>query len=360
MWNSVGTAPGANEIEVAVMGPGHGESVVIHLGGGRWMVIDSCTDVEEANRAPAPLLYLSALGVKIDTAVEIVVASHWDDDHTQGLGAVVDACPKAIFCCPSSLTKREFDGYVERLSTGAGNTKGANVSEFRKVLNLLADRGQTMWRAVPGREVLTTPLVRTWSPSDYEQELFLDFIAQDVPKHAQAHRKAVPGSPNLTSIVVTIEWPESCVLLGADMLAHDDSRRGWIAVASEAISLSARKGDLVKIPHHGSHTGHHVRMWTDMLHDQPMAVIAPYGRGLIDKRPPKSSDVNRIRKLSRSVHQTARHTTSGKKLSATMRLALDAGLIRISDDTVPMGLVRFRKAPGAAWRIEMFGAAFRH
>ncbi len=101
-------------------------------------------------------------------------------------------------------------------------------------------------------------------------------------------------------------------------------------------------------------------MWTYMLLVRPMAVIAPYGRGSLDTRPPKSSDVRRIRRLSRSVHQTARHKTSGKKLSPSMRLALEAGLIRLNDNTVPMGLVRFRKAPGAAWRTEVFGAAFRH
>lgn len=360
MWNNVGTAPGADEVEVAVMGPGHGEAVVIHLGNGRWMVVDSCVDLDDANRRPAPLLYLSALGVNLNEAVELIVASHWDDDHTQGLGVLVDACPKALFSCPSSLTGREFDKYVERLSAGAGTTQGANVSEFRKVLDLLADRGQTVLRAGPGRQVLTAPLVRTWSPSDHEQALFMEFVAQDTPVHAQGYRMAVPGSPNLTSIVVTIEWPEACVLLGGDMEAHADCRRGWIAVASEATRLGVRKGDLVKIPHHGSNTGHHARMWTDMLLEQPMAAIVPYGRGPLDTRPPKSSDVRRIRKLSRSVHQTARHRTSGKKLSPAMRLALEAGRIRLSDNTVRMGLVRFRKTPGAAWRTEVFGAAFRH
>jgi glyoxylase-like metal-dependent hydrolase (beta-lactamase superfamily II) len=360
VWNSVGAAPRADEIEVAVMGPGHGEAVVVHLGDGRWMVVDSCVDSEDGSRSPSPLLYLSALGVTLNEAVELIVASHWDDDHVQGLGRLVEECPRAIFCCPSSLTKREFDRYVERLSTGARTTQGANVSEFRKVLDLLADRDQPMLRAVPGRQVLADPLVRTWSPSDHEQDLFLTFVARDTPEHAQGHRKAVPGSPNLTSTVITIEWPEACILLGGDMESHEDSRRGWIAVVNEATRLGVHKGDLVKIPHHGSHTGHHDRMWTDMLLERPIAVIAPYGRGRLDTRPPKPPDVRRIRSLSRSVYQTARHRTSGKNLSPSMRLALEAGLIRLNDNTVRMGLVRFRKAPGVAWRTEIFGAAFRH
>lgn len=360
VWNDVGDAPRADEIEVTVMGPGHGEAVVVHLGDGRWMVVDSCVDSEDENRQPAPLLYLTALGVNPRDAVKLIVASHWDDDHIQGLGRLVEECPNAIFVCPASLTKREFGRYVERLSTGTRTTQGANVSEFRKVLDLLADRGQTMLRAVPGRQVLTAPLVRTWSPSDYEQDLFLAFVAQDTPGHAQGHRKAVPGSPNLTSIVITIEWPEARVLLGGDMESHNDSRRGWAAVVNEATRLGAQKGDLVKIPHHGSHTGHHNSMWADMLIEKPIAVIAPYGRGRLDTRPPKSSDVRRIRSLSSNLYQTARHRTSGKKLSPAMRLALDTGLIRLNDNKVRMGLVRFRKAHGSAWRSEIFGAAFRH
>lgn len=360
MWNNVGTAPGPDEIEVTVMGPGHGEAVVIHLGNGRWMIVDSCTDSENTQCRPAPLLYLNALGVNLIEAVELIIASHWDDDHTQGLSIVVDECQKALFCCPASLTKREFDKYVERMSEGASTTHGANVSEFRKVLDLKTDRGQTVFRCVPGKELLPNPLVRTWSPSDHEQALFLDFVARDTPQHLQGHRKAVPGSLNLTSLVVTIEWAGACVLLGGDMEAHADARRGWMAVANEATRLHAKKADLVKIPHHGSHTGHHDSMWTDMLLEKPMAAIAPYGKGSLDTRPPKSSDVNRIRKLSRTVHQTARHRTSGKKLSPAMRFALEAGLIRLSDNTVPMGIIRYRKAHGGAWRTETFGAAFQH
>jgi hypothetical protein len=342
------------------MGPGHGEAVVVHLGDGQWIIVDSCIDVEDVYREPAPNLYLNSLGVDLGKAVKIIFASHWDDDHVRGLGKLVEMCPGAMFCCPSSLTEREFDRYVERLSTGAGTTQGANVSEFRRVLDLLANRGQPIYKAVPGRQILTSPMVRTWSPSDHEMDLFLQFVAQDTPQHGQGHRNAVPGSPNLTSTVISIEWPDACILLGGDMETHTDSRRGWTAVVNEAVRLDARKSDLVKIPHHGSHTGHNDRMWTDMLVKTPISAIAPYGRGRLDTRPPKSTDVRRIRRLSDGVYQTARHTTTGKKLSPAMRSALEAGLIRLTDTSVQMGIVRFRKTQGNPWQAETFGAAFRH
>lgn len=39
---AVATPPVADELEVSVFGPGVGESVVVHLGHGDWMVVDSC------------------------------------------------------------------------------------------------------------------------------------------------------------------------------------------------------------------------------------------------------------------------------------------------------------------------------
>lgn len=361
MWNKVGSQPKIDEIEVTVMGPGHGEAVVIHVGGGKWMIVDSCIDREDDARKSAPLLYLNALGINVEEAVELIVVSHWDDDHVRGISQLVDECHAAIFSCPKCLTKREFGRYVERLSTGARTTRGANVSEFRSALDILADRGQVVRGAFSGRQLLAQPIVRAWSPSDREYDLFMNFIALDTPKHSQGHRKAIPGSPNLTSTVITIEWPDISVLLGGDMETHKtDNNRGWVAAINEATRLKTPKADLVKIPHHGSHTGHHERMWTDLLQEKPIAVIAPYGRGVIDKRPPKSSDVRRIRKLSRSLYQTARHTISGKKLTPAIRTALDAGKIRLSSDTPSIGLARFRRSPGQNWTSDKLGDAFRH
>ena len=51
--------PKPNEIEVTVFGPGYGECIVIHIGSGKWAIIDSCLD--DAFE-PASLSYLRSLG----------------------------------------------------------------------------------------------------------------------------------------------------------------------------------------------------------------------------------------------------------------------------------------------------------
>src|SRR5512142_2478566 len=83
--------PQDDEIEVSLLGPGYGESVVIHLGGQQWMIVDSCVDSDDL---PAPLAYLHRLGVPL-TSVVLLVATHWHDDHVKGFSECVRQCVNA-------------------------------------------------------------------------------------------------------------------------------------------------------------------------------------------------------------------------------------------------------------------------
>lgn len=343
------------------MGPGHGESVVIHLGNGQWLVVDSCIDTYDDAHHVAPLHYLRSIGVDVSKAVKLVVVSHWDDDHVRGIADVVDACPAARFCCATSLTARDFLRFVAAVSTGAVPTDGGNVSQIRRVLRILASRGKPITAAAPGRQLLGDPIVRCWSPSDHEGTLFLQYVAQSHPQAQQVMRRATPGSPNLTSVVLTIDWAQTSILLGADMETHTDARRGWRAIANEAATIGFSRGDVVKVPHHGSHTGHDEIMWSALLNPNPISVIAPYGQGAIEKRPPKSSDVRRINRLSSSTYLTARHTAvpTRRKLEVGVARSLREGMIRLSSHRHAMGIVRLRKSPGSQWQRELLGAAIR-
>ncbi len=52
--------PSKDEIEVVLLGPGYGESIVLHLGYGSWVIVDSCINTEGRPRA---LEYLDSIGV---------------------------------------------------------------------------------------------------------------------------------------------------------------------------------------------------------------------------------------------------------------------------------------------------------
>jgi hypothetical protein len=36
--------PNRDEIDVIVVGPGFGESILVHIGDGDWIIVDSCLD----------------------------------------------------------------------------------------------------------------------------------------------------------------------------------------------------------------------------------------------------------------------------------------------------------------------------
>jgi len=88
-------SPLSDELEVSVFGPlrGFGESIVVHIGSGQWIVIDSCCSSDGGR--PAPLIYLESIGVDVSTSVCMVVASHWHSDHIEGLGAIFKNCEQA-------------------------------------------------------------------------------------------------------------------------------------------------------------------------------------------------------------------------------------------------------------------------
>ena len=361
MWNSLGAAPQPTEIEVTVLGPGYGESVVVHLGQGEWLIVDSCIDTVDPNRPIAPLHYLRKIGVSVDKAVKYIIVSHWDDDHVRGIDDIVEACPSARFVCSKAFPNDKFINFVEAISIGSAAAEGGNVRNIRRVLEILESRGQTIRVAGPARMLCTNPDIQSWSPSDLDEAEFLRYVAQMYPKAGKPLRKALPGTANLTSVVLTIDWPESSVLLGADMEFNSNNLRGWGAVASEVNHLKRqRKGDLVKIPHHGSHTGHDNRMWQCLLHPKPISVVTPFGKGPRQGRPPKPTDVNRIRDHSGTMFLTAKHAEQKvPKMDVAVTRSLREGMISMTSQKSPMGIVRHRRMQGDQWKHELFGAAVR-
>ena len=98
-----GIPPDENEFEVVLLGPGYGESIVLHIGYGAWVIVDSCINHEGKPRA---LEYLESIGVNPAQGVDLIVATHWHDDHIRGMAKLVEVCSKANFCCTNALPLR--------------------------------------------------------------------------------------------------------------------------------------------------------------------------------------------------------------------------------------------------------------
>lgn len=360
MWTDLGGPPSAGELEVTVIGPGHGESVVVHLGQGEWIVVDSCIDSSEPQAKSAPLRYLEEIGVVPSVAVKLVIVSHWDDDHVRGISELLKACPSAIFCCSTVLAQQEFTEFVEAVASSGAATGQGNVSEFKKVLAYLGETKQQMRIATPGRQLLDSSIakVRSWSPNDLENQKFLSYVAQNFPKAWTFGRRMVAPSRNLTSVVLTVEVGETSILLGADMEATGSDESGWGAIVAEGRRNGMEKSQIVKIPHHGSSGSHDERMWGELLVSKPISVVAPFGRGKLQSRPPKTTDVRRISGLSSAVFLTAPHRSRvlAKKDVAVERTLREQG-INLHSGRVALGMVRLRKSDTGDWCHELFGPA---
>ena len=96
----------------------------------------------KGTKEPAALHYFEKIGVDPHTAVKLIVASHWHDDHIRGLSQVVAACPNAKFVCSAAFTNKEF------LSVGFLYTNRPMIQskpgpeELLKTLKLVVSEGR--------------------------------------------------------------------------------------------------------------------------------------------------------------------------------------------------------------------------
>ena len=369
-WNEVGPGPAADEIEVSVFGPGFGECIVVHVGGGEWLIIDSCIDtMDRDDPRPVAERYLRAIGVLLETQVKFIVASHWHDDHVRGLARLVEICRESRFSCANALLKEEFLAFVGSMSTGSAATNGAKVKEFRQVFAILAaDTNRPPIRFATGSKELIawhkpyggSVRLRSLSPSDHEFTLFLQRLQNEMPTHGQPKRAAGGSTPNLASVVLHLDLGDGSVLFGADMEIHHDTRRGWTAVLEEAATCEAGASSLFKVAHHGSSTGHHEQVWSTMLSANPICVVTPFNKLPLGKKLPTKEDVVRLRSLGRLfLTSEVESAIRSKGRDAAVVRSLRENGIALRDMRSPIGLARMRRTigSGTAWQAETFAPA---
>lgn len=361
--------PQPNEIEISLFGPGYGECVVAHLGAGKWLVIDSCHD---PNRRPLGLVYLQELGVNVKNDVQLVISTHWHDDHIRGLCEVVRLAESAQFVMSGAMSEKQFLGLVEAMR-GVGSFDATGVNEWIGILSLLTDRKQNLGTGyispnciVGERRILNRPSdlqnkipaceVWTLSPSD---ESFISARAAFsalMPKPGTAPVRLLPQGPNHTSIVVHIQFGNSCVLLGADLEQTHSHNTGWTAIVNSG-NRPQDRAHVFKIPHHGSSNGHNDDVWANMLHPNPISIISPFVHGKTVL--PSDSDLLRLKSKSDACYVTI-EPVEAKKRRKTKNLAdisLNMQVKEIRPIPFGTGHIRLRKVPDQEWSVTLNGTA---
>jgi len=362
-----GLPPDSDQTEITLFGPGYGECAVVHVGANRWLVVDSCIDPTSGR--PAPLAYFDAIGVSARESVNLIVVSHWHDDHVRGLAEIVSSCADASVCCSAALTQEEFLAHVLNYENIMTEMASSGVREIGRALRLLRDRMSRPTRALANRRVMSLPsigdadscLVTTLSPSDEEYDRFLEGISRMVPQARQTKFRSPVSRPNHVAVALWVEIGSTNLLLGSDLEESDNTATGWSAIIRSGARPQGRAA-VFKVPHHGSATGHHDQVWTDMVVPSPIAVLSPFRRGA--NTIPTVRDVARIVELAPDSYITTRDPAPRSRrprVAAVERTIRETvGKIRFAQSR--MGWIRLRnggKSNPSRWNVELSSAACR-
>jgi hypothetical protein len=286
-------APASDEIEVSLFGPGFGECIVVHLGEGDWMIVDSCIDRDSAS--PAALGHLENLGVDPAKAVRLVVATHWHDDHIRGLAKVVEASKCAVFVITGAFQEQDFRLLLAPWLANGTEHDGKGLGELDSLISILKQRNRAPIPASENKVLWerygnSPAQVRALSPSDPAVTACVARLREIDP--GMFSRRLPRIDENHPSVVLSVQVGPRRLLLGGDLESRKDRKFGWLAIVDAQKGSGAPKHHFFKIPHHGSPNGDHEEIWSELLHPNPHSSLTPVATGRT--RLPTPGDRDRI------------------------------------------------------------------
>lgn len=362
----------ADELEVTTIGVGSqaGESVVIHLGNGKWAIIDSCKTVDGD---VLPLLHLKSLGINFDD-VDKIVCTHWHQDHIGGLTQVVKECRNADFYFPIIGQDNNFLRLL--LKGDEAQNKSSVWHEFIECIKTSKKRHN-----FSGSDKLIYDNCRgiqlfTLSPSDVMVEEMLKIVAlfnEDDSDYVKINDDILP--PNKGCSALLFVTPDGNILLGADLEANrspkdgidscigecnDRDNHGWCNVHLRSSSFSRRDFMYFKLPHHASKTGYCNAVWTKHKANEVISTSTVFINNAGVKLPQKDM-LEKYHSLCTSMYLTSRGPQ--KKDRGNGKSKLESRRIPQIENVAVLkaekGVVCSRKKKGQPWRTYLLGAAIK-
>ncbi|QTA80829.1 Cobalamin-binding domain-containing protein [Desulfonema limicola] len=295
--------PQEDEIEISVFGPGYGESILLHIGMNKWIIVDSCIFPGETN--PAPLNYLKEIDIDYSESVKVIAATHWHDDHIKGLSKIFKECRNSEFICSDALKCDEFIELIQVYSDSV-ISENSGIEEFKLILNEMQERqkkrknnnvpkfaisDRLLWQdnfEVKGNSIKSE--IFSLSPCDAAILSAKLDITSLLPSEG-ANKRVIPQiKPNHSSVVLWIAVNNFNIMLGTDLEEEGNPYKGWSVIVNSTTRPDG-KASFFKIPHHGSKNGHHQEVWEKMLMQNPVSVLTPFARGY---KLPTLDDIERI------------------------------------------------------------------
>jgi hypothetical protein len=355
--------PPSDEIEISIFGPGFGECLLAHVGAGRWVIIDSC--INRLVQKPAALEYFDAIGADPAASVDLILATHWHDDHVAGIDLVVEACPKAVFWCSDALQTPEFLALLELKLSRKDIKFTRGTAAMSRVVDILG-QSKSINFALAAMRIYQQNLiidkkdvpVEMWtlSPSQAENMIAKQNIGALIESTTAPQARIPARNPNHSAVAAALMIGADHLLLGADLEEPGDPELGWSAVVANMNRPQNLKASVFKIPHHGSATAHHDETWTHLIEPKPVSAATPWyvGNNVL----PKQSDIDRICSMSaRAYISRSQVLTRSKRRQNVVQKLVPPSLRRLPE--VP-GQIRLRKqifGPSPNWDVALFDGA---
>ena len=303
--------PTHDQFELSLFGPGVGECAVFQIPGGKWIIIDSFINYK--TKIPVAIEYLNSISVDIAKDVVGIVISHWHSDHIKGMSQIIELATSAEIWVSQALTSKELIRIAQAYGSDIPrfDSDKSNMKEFYKVLvNLknsnrkpkFAKHGHTLYR----NNVVT---IEALSPSDASYLQSIQSYTELFNKSTTGYLKRLPKMhTNDTSVAVTIALPNIRFLLSSDIETTNKNDTGWDNVFSSTVT-PLNNVKINKVAHHGSSTGEHPKVWTDILQQSPISILTQFRNSKI----PQQSDINRIIQNSNKTFMTSCITSKPPK-----------------------------------------------
>lgn len=308
------------------------------------------------------LEYLERIGVDPSTQVRLVVATHAHDDHFAGISKVLERCESAYFVCQGALVKEQFLALVEMDERLYPEVRNRALSEYSRIFDIVQERATVRGGIIPLKFAMQERIlledgdgvkVLALSPSDQAHVRSQEALANAFAS-AQTSRKSGYIDPNELAIALWIKAGGKSILLGADLL-KGPAGCGWGAILD--FFRPAAKATVYKVAHHGSENAHLDGIWSQLLIDDPVALLAPYRAG---KHPvPGPKDRERICTLTDKAYITAKPDLPAPSKEVRREIAALGPLAQNAREPWgEPGQIRARSGPGqTTWDVQLIPPA---
>lgn len=307
------TQPKNNEFELTFFGPGFGESIIVHIPGIGWGVIDSCEFKLAYQKYVPPLEYLILQNARNLT---FLILTHPHEDHFAGMEQIIDNYLGKIgrVCRYSGDGTRELTAYLHNRGI-KGRPGGAKklASVFKAFKNAVDNGAEfrhlgAVTQIIPKQDASVNGKtfkveVLSLSPLAKDVESYVDILRDALPKVGGQLEDIPDQKHNLIASALWIFVGNVTVILGSDVEKGSSRSSGWRGIVNSLDGPDLCVNAL-KVAHHGSPSAHYEKAWKEHCkRGNIISVMTPYTRGTQPR--PSDGDIERIGSYSNHIGVTS-------------------------------------------------------